>query len=283
MWFYEKGQESGPTKPVGSNSNSNVKNAYLHSLAIDDPLALQQGEQIYYYHKDGLGSITEITDVSGNTIGTYGYNSFGAIILQSGNLNQPFMFTAREFDPESGLYYYRARYYDPRAGRFLTKDPIGFAGGDVNLYRYVINNPVNLIDPLGLTWLTYDAGTNNLYVYPGTPETQGPPRAFPAGNITDSTSLGPIPIGGPYDIGEPIPNTGDRADRIPSQGPYFIPIYGVDGRTELGIHGGRTGPEYPTMGCIRMSNQNLVELVNIHRGDPMTTITVINSTTNSTP
>jgi RHS repeat-associated protein len=55
------------------------------------------------------------------------------------------------------LYYYRARYYDPKACRFLTKDPIGFAGGDVNLYRYVTNNPINWIDPEGLKikWNNY--------------------------------------------------------------------------------------------------------------------------------
>jgi uncharacterized protein RhaS with RHS repeats len=46
--------------------------------------------------------------------------------------------------------YYRARYYDPRVGRFTTKDPIGFAGGDTNLYAYVMNDPVNLVDPMGL-------------------------------------------------------------------------------------------------------------------------------------
>ena len=65
-------------------------------------------------------------------------------------LSQPYGFTGREYDPETGLYYYRARYYDPMAGRFIGKDPIDFAGGDVNLYRYVQNNPINFIDPLGL-------------------------------------------------------------------------------------------------------------------------------------
>jgi RHS repeat-associated protein len=57
--------------------------------------------------------------------------------------------TGREFDKETGLYYYRARYYDPMEGRFISKDPIGFDGGDVNLYGYVQNNTINNTDPNG--------------------------------------------------------------------------------------------------------------------------------------
>lgn len=60
-----------------------------------------------------------------------------------------YTYTGREWDKETGLYYYRARYYDPMEGMFISKDPIGFAGGDVNLYRYVGNNVVNLVDPTG--------------------------------------------------------------------------------------------------------------------------------------
>ena len=67
-----------------------------------------------------------------------------------GEVKQPYGFTGREWDKETGLYYYRARYYDPKGGRFIGKDPIGFNGGDVNLYRYVSNNPVNWRDPSGL-------------------------------------------------------------------------------------------------------------------------------------
>jgi RHS repeat-associated protein len=80
---------------------------------------------------------------------TYRYDSFGKITAQTGGLDQPFAFTGREYDPETGLYYYRARYYDPKAGRFISKDPIGFGGGDVNLFRYVGNDPVDFTDPEG--------------------------------------------------------------------------------------------------------------------------------------
>ena len=65
------------------------------------------------------------------------------------SIANPFAYTGREWDKETGLYYYRARYYTSQIGRFISEDPIGFTGG-INLYVYVGNNPVNKIDPLGL-------------------------------------------------------------------------------------------------------------------------------------
>src|SRR5207244_2773519 len=80
----------------------------------------------------------------------YTYEPFGktsTIGTASPNVAQ---FTGREND-NTGLYYYRARFYSPLTGRFITEDPIGFVGGDANLYGYVGNNPINQIDPLGLS------------------------------------------------------------------------------------------------------------------------------------
>lgn len=65
------------------------------------------------------------------------------------------IYTGREWDKETGLYYYRARYYDPIEGRFISKDPIGFAGGDVNVYGYVGNNAINRTDSTGLAADTF--------------------------------------------------------------------------------------------------------------------------------
>jgi len=69
-----------------------------------------------------------------------------ATVSYTGN---PYGYTGREPDAETGLYYYRARYYDVEAGRFIQSAPIGFGGGDTNLYAYVVNNPINLYDPSG--------------------------------------------------------------------------------------------------------------------------------------
>jgi len=71
------------------------------------------------------------------------------LTASTGSLVNPFRYTGREFDTETGLYYYRARYYDPSAGRFLSEDRIQFEGG-INFFRYVRNNPANRIDPSGL-------------------------------------------------------------------------------------------------------------------------------------
>jgi len=76
------------------------------------------------------------------------FNGSG-IQIQTSQVGNIFGFTGREFDSESHLYYYRARYYDPALGRFLSADPIGFGGGDSNFYRYVQNRAIVAKDPSG--------------------------------------------------------------------------------------------------------------------------------------
>jgi RHS repeat-associated protein len=98
-------------------------------------------------HADGLGSIIAMTDAAGNVTSRRQYDAWGN--LEVGADQPGYAFTGREWDPETQLYYYRARYYDPKIGRFISQDPIGFAGG-VNLYPYVGNRPTTLSDPLGL-------------------------------------------------------------------------------------------------------------------------------------
>ncbi len=142
----------------GLNGTTSYTTRYTHNLGVDDVLAMERGGVRYYYHKDGLGSVTAITDSKGNVVQTYDYDSFGNIVAQkSTTFVQPYTYTGREWDREAGLYYLRNRYYDPMEGRFISKDPIGFRGGDTNLYAYVKNNPINFKDPFGLS------------AYPGVP------------------------------------------------------------------------------------------------------------------
>ncbi|GAB4351248.1 MAG: hypothetical protein Kow0099_35260 [Candidatus Abyssubacteria bacterium] len=99
-----------------------------------------------------------MTDMNGQTAKSYEYDAYGNILQETGpSLTGGFTYTARELHTRSGLYYYRARFYDPRTGRFLTQDPIGHLGG-VNLYAYVGNDGVNFIDPLGLIELILVGG-----------------------------------------------------------------------------------------------------------------------------
>ena len=114
---------------------------YVHGPWIDEPLAEVQPSGIAaIHHADGLGSIIATTDASGAVTSRRQYDAWGN--LEVGADQPGYAFTGREWDPETGLYYYRARYYDPKAGRFISEDPIGLAGG-TNLYTYVDNNPAN--------------------------------------------------------------------------------------------------------------------------------------------
>ncbi len=124
---------------------------YSHGPYVDHPLVMERAGQTYYFHAAQDGSISHVTDAAGAVVNEYIYDAFGNRISVTETVANPYGFTAREYDPESGLYFYRARYYDPQAGRFISSDPIGFTGGDSNLYAYVFNDPVNLIDPSGLS------------------------------------------------------------------------------------------------------------------------------------
>ena len=100
---------------------------------------------------DHQGSVRDVIDNDGVILNHITYDSFGNITSESdAEVSFRFSYTGREFDEESGQYFYRARYYDAAIGRFVNEDPIGFAGGDTNLFRYVNNSPLNYVDPSGL-------------------------------------------------------------------------------------------------------------------------------------
>lgn len=125
----------------------------VHGPGIDEPLALVRsggtGSGNYFYHADGLGSVLKLTDAAQNVVQSYGYDSFGKVTAV-GSINQPYTYTGMEYDPETGKYFVRFRYYDADSGRFLSRDPLSFAAGDVVLTNYVGGNPVNYTDPWGL-------------------------------------------------------------------------------------------------------------------------------------
>ena len=119
---------------------------YQNGLGIDDKLKFSINGTAKYFLADHLGSTVGLTDASGAIVEQTAYDSFGNA---TNNLSTRYQFTGREYDNFTGLQYSRARWYDAKTGRFISEDPIGFAGGDINLYGYVGNNSPNFRDPSG--------------------------------------------------------------------------------------------------------------------------------------
>jgi RHS repeat-associated protein len=118
---------------------------YTHGSGVDEHLSIGSN----YYVADGLGSIRRIVDAGGNVLNQYRYTAFGKMKQVQAAVGNTYTYTGREWDADAGLYYYRARWYDPDVGRFMSEDPIGLKGG-INLSIYVKNNPITASDPLGL-------------------------------------------------------------------------------------------------------------------------------------
>ena len=121
---------------------------YTRTTKIDEPLSQFRSGTTSYYEQDGIGSVSSLSNPGGAVANSYTYDSFGKLIASSGTLINPFQYAGRELDPETGLLFNRARYFDPSAGRFLSEDPIQFRGG-MNLYAYARNNSMDLTDPFG--------------------------------------------------------------------------------------------------------------------------------------
>lgn len=156
---------------VAEYENSTLARKYIYGPGIDEPVCMidvdGQTETRYYYHRDGLGSVVALSNTNGDIVEAYSYDAFGkpTIYTDAGAdglwrtgddttaaesaVGNPYMFTGRRYDPETGHYYYRARMYNTELGRFMQPDPVGYYDS-ANLYQYCLNNPVNRIDPLGL-------------------------------------------------------------------------------------------------------------------------------------
>lgn len=149
-----KTMDSVETRYVGglaeTDVSGNITAYYVYGLGLISKIS--PTNQSYFYHFDGLGSTIAVTDSSGAIVNKYAYDEHGKVLNQEEGISNAFKYVGRfgVMDEGNGLLYMRARYYDPEVGRFISKDPIGFAGGDLNLYAYVQSNPVNGVDPLGL-------------------------------------------------------------------------------------------------------------------------------------
>jgi len=143
------------------DSGGNALARYTHGTVIDETLSMLSGGTTLYNLADGLGSVTSLSNSAGTLSNTYNFDSFGKQTASTGTLSNPLQYTGTEFDQETGLYFNRARYYNPSAARFISEDPIAFEGG-INFYPYSFNSPINLRDPSGrsaaaATWPVADA------------------------------------------------------------------------------------------------------------------------------
>jgi len=161
MKRYEDGNLVGDTRIVRDgflavqerDGGNNIVGEYIWGLnyggGIGGLLNLRQGGKDYSYLYDGKGNVSALIDGTQSVVATYTYSPFGQLMAKGGSVNQPFQFSTKRFDEKTGLSYFGYRYYYPLVGRWTSRDPIGFAGGDVNLYGYVWNNPINWVDPEG--------------------------------------------------------------------------------------------------------------------------------------
>jgi RHS repeat-associated protein len=125
---------------------------YVFGPGIDQTLAQVVGGSTTYNLADHLGSVVRTTDSLGGPTLTRQYDPWGNLL--QGSTTSGYAFTGREWDAEAGIYYYRARYYDAKIGRFISEDPARQAGG-LNFYAYVSNAPAQFADPTGLAKLCW--------------------------------------------------------------------------------------------------------------------------------
>jgi RHS repeat-associated protein len=162
---------------AGYDASNNLLVTATFAPGIDQPISLAIDGEVYHYHADALGSVYQMTDSDQAVAKSYDYSAFGKIVSETGSVLNPFTYTAREFDLDSGLYYYRARYYDAGVGRFLSRDSVESSLSAITLnndnylsitdassefafyiyllgdlkhsYLYVSGNPINASDPMG--------------------------------------------------------------------------------------------------------------------------------------
>jgi RHS repeat-associated protein len=136
--------------------------AYIYGDYIDDIITMRRLGSDYYYHSDDLYNVTALTDSAANVVERYDYDDYGRplnatngqpILGAPSSVGNALLFTGRRLDPESGLYYCRNRYLEPRNGRFMTRDLEGYLQG-MNLYEYANSGPAGAVDPLGLLKMT---------------------------------------------------------------------------------------------------------------------------------
>lgn len=132
------------------NASGGIVAEYTYYAGTDRPHGMRRGGVQYFYVQDAQGNVIGLLNASGAVVEAYEYTPQGVLVGGGGAVTNPYRYKGREWDAEAGLYYMRARYYDPVTSRFVSEDPIGLEGG-INPYVFVSGDPVNYSDPSGLT------------------------------------------------------------------------------------------------------------------------------------
>ena len=164
----------------GETAALQLSTRYLWGQAVDQLLAQEAVDQggmseVTYIVRDNLGSTRSLVDYSGAITASYSYDSYGNVLAGSLGATR-FLYTCQEYDVVIGDYYYNARWYDPASGKFISEDPMQ---ADVNLYRYVHNNPLIYVDPTGQYDLTGGVTTGPVTTPGTTPSTPSKPTPTP--------------------------------------------------------------------------------------------------------
>lgn len=148
---------------IEEHQNGQLLATYIYGLGIDKPLVMQKNGNSYYYICNIRGDIVMLTDNNGNIIESYKYDPYGNVkiydssdnLISQSLVGNPYLFVGRRYDEESDLYYFRARYYKPELGRFISQDHLVYTTSigyttTMNLYEYALSDPLLKIDPFGL-------------------------------------------------------------------------------------------------------------------------------------
>jgi RHS repeat-associated protein len=186
-------------RTIEEQSSPGVTDAtYVFGNYLDEALTMDRGGATYYYHQNALWSVFTLTDSNGNGVEGYQYDAYGyqTLVLPGpdgvldfdsddvylpgakSSVGNPFLFTSQRYDPESGLLYYKNRYYSTFFGRFMSRDPVGYEGSKWNLYEYVESRVTKLTDPSGECYCYCINGTGS---QASPPHTCGPGTSYPVG------------------------------------------------------------------------------------------------------
>jgi RHS repeat-associated protein len=145
--------------------NGVLQRTYTYGLQrISENQIISNTWQPSFYMYDGFGSVRQLTNLSGTVTDTYNYDAFGNLLNSTGSTPNNYLYRGEQYDPDLGLYYLRARYYNPQTGRFLSRDPEdGNPFDEVTLHKYLYagSNPVSYVDPSGKGFLDYITPSEN--------------------------------------------------------------------------------------------------------------------------